>query len=213
MFRLISAITVLLCVTIFYLISLWNLLKTRKFKGKKIESDLPPPRDALFGISAFLTLIFWLTVVVYPFLVFFNVLDRVGSILLDFSFLSAPIFGWFGLTLLISGLLLFTWSVIARKRYATSWEMPENHKLVTKGPYSLVRHPSYLSYFIMFFGLFLLWPNILTALTIFAIPGYVKITGYEEEMLIKRFRDEYRNYQRKVGKFLPRIRGVKNTNK
>ena len=77
----------------------------------------------------------------------------------------------------------------------------------------MVRHPSYLSYFIMFFGLFLLWPNILTVLTIFAIPGYVKITGYEEEMLIKRFGDEYRNYQRKVGKFLPRIRRAKNTNK
>jgi len=53
----------------------------------------------------------------------------------------------------------------------------------------------------------------LTVLTIFAIPGYVKITGYEEEMLIKRFGDEYRNYQRKVGKFLPRIRRAKNTNK
>ena len=77
------------------------------------------------------------------------------------------------------------------------------------GPYALVRHPAYLSYFLMFIGLFSLWPNLLTLLPIFAVPGYVKLTELEEDMLIKKFRNEYKQYQRKVGRFLPKIRKPK----
>jgi len=69
------------------------------------------------------------------------------------------------------------------------------------GPYALVRHPAYLSYFLMFIGLFSLWPNLLTLLPIFAVPGYVKLTELEEDMLIKKFGNEY--------KHLPKIRKPK----
>jgi len=213
MFRLVSAITVLLCIAIFYLINFFNLLEKRRKGKKKVEADLPPPRGLLFNFSAFLTLIFWIIIVFYPFLVFFKIIDYINSIFLDFSSVFHPALGWLGLVLLVFGFAFFSWSVIARKSYATSWEMTENHKLVTWGPYRLVRHPTYLSYFIMFFGLFLLWPNLPTLSTIFAIPGYIKLTKYEERMLIKRFGDEYKSYQRKVGKFLPRMRKAKNTNK
>ncbi|HIE23589.1 MAG TPA: hypothetical protein EYP68_05105 [Candidatus Korarchaeota archaeon] len=56
---------------------------------------------------------------------------------------------WAGLGLMVFGFFLFGWSVIVRGRHAVSWQMPWGHVLVTWGPYAFVRHPSYLSYFIM----------------------------------------------------------------
>ena len=215
MFRIISAVVILICVLTFYLINLWNLIKSKKFYRKteslKVQSNEEEnlPKSFMLGVAAFFTLIFWFTVTIYPFLIFFEIFEKLGNILIRFSFPFDFILHYFGLGLILFGFLLFDWSVIARGRYATSWDMRKNHKLVTWGPYALVRHPAYLSYFLMFIGLFSLWPNLLTLLPILAIPGYVKLTDLEENMLIKKFRNEYKQYQRKVGRFLPKIRKPK----
>ncbi|MGQ9566241.1 MAG: methyltransferase family protein [Candidatus Bathyarchaeales archaeon] len=111
-----------------------------------------------------------------------------------------------GVVLTSVGYFLFTWSVIARGRYSTAWEMPTNHKLVTWGPYRYVRHPSYLAYFVLFFGLFFIWPTWASLLTLVAIPGYIGVAKAEEKMLIHRFGDQYLAYQREVGQFFPKVR-------
>jgi protein-S-isoprenylcysteine O-methyltransferase Ste14 len=178
---------------------------TPKSKG----NDEKIPRSFILGVSAFCTMVFWFIVIIYPFLVFFEALDKLSSIFLEIRFPYDFILHWFGLSLIVFGFTLFDWSIIVRGRYATSWKMRENHKLVTWGPYALVRHPSYLSYFIMFFGLLFLWPNLLTLIPIFAIPGYIQITNLEEKMLIKKFGNQYEEYQKKVGRFLPRKRKPK----
>lgn len=102
------------------------------------------------------------------------------------------------------GYALFIWSVLARGRYATSWEMPEKQKLVTWGPYSHVRHPSYLAYFILFIGMFLTFLNLIAVIPFIAIPGYLHIATVEEELLTKRFGEAYLEYQCATGKFFPR---------
>ena len=111
-----------------------------------------------------------------------------------------------GLILTAFGYGLFIWSVVARGKYAVSWEMPENQRLVTWGPHRHVRHASYLGYFLMFLGLFLSWPNFLMILSLVAIPGYYRLTLDEEEFLVQRFGDEYVEYQKKAGRFIPRFR-------
>jgi protein-S-isoprenylcysteine O-methyltransferase Ste14 len=112
----------------------------------------------------------------------------------------------FGLLFMILGYAIFIWSLLARGQYATSWQMPANHKLVDWGPYRYVRHPSYLGYFLMFIGFLLLWQNLLTLVPLAAIPGYILITRTEEEMLVAKFGERYKEYQKNVGRFLPRIR-------
>jgi protein-S-isoprenylcysteine O-methyltransferase Ste14 len=111
----------------------------------------------------------------------------------------------FGLLVMVLGYAIFIWSVLARGRYATSWQMPTDHKLVDWGPYRYVRHPSYLGYFLMFIGFVLLWHNALALVTLIAIPGYVLTTFREEEMLRVKFREEYVQYQKHVGRFLPKV--------
>jgi protein-S-isoprenylcysteine O-methyltransferase Ste14 len=84
--------------------------------------------------------------------------------------------------------------------------MPENHRLVTWGPYKYVRHPSYSAYFFLIRGFFLAWLNLLTLPCFVAIPGYFLNVETEEKMLVERFGDEYKLYQQRTGKFVPRTR-------
>jgi protein-S-isoprenylcysteine O-methyltransferase Ste14 len=57
----------------------------------------------------------------------------------------------------------------------------------------------------MFLGFITLWPNIVTLIPLAAIPGYIKVTVQEEKLLEQRFGDEYREYQRRTGRFIPKF--------
>lgn len=78
--------------------------------------------------------------------------------------------------------------------------------LVTWGPFRYVRHPSYLGYFLMFFGLFFLLLNLVALVPLLAIPGYIRLTTYEEQLLIARFGNEYVEYQKTTGRFVPKMK-------
>ena len=57
----------------------------------------------------------------------------------------------------------------------------------------------------MFSGLFLVWLNLIALAPIVGIPGYVTLAKPEEELLIFRFGQMYRDYMRSTGRFIPRI--------
>jgi len=78
-------------------------------------------------------------------------------------------------------------------------------KLVTWGPFRYVRHPPYLGYFLMFFGFPLLVVCFIALIPLIAIPGYVQLTYHEERLLVKEFGNQYVKYQRKTGRFFPRL--------
>lgn len=69
-----------------------------------------------------------------------------------------------------------------------------------------MRHPSYLAYFILFTGLFLLLLSLVALVPFVAVPGYVRITVMEDEMLRKRFGEAAFEYQSATGRFLPKRR-------
>ena len=79
-------------------------------------------------------------------------------------------------------------------------------KLVTTGIYSLVRHPQYLSLNICFVGWSLVWGAIyciyLAPLIFFL--NWLQAFLEEKYILAMKFGDEYRNYRREVGMFLPK---------
>lgn len=110
-----------------------------------------------------------------------------------------------GLAVMGSGFSVFIWSVVARGRHSVSWAMPEDHALITSGPYRYVRHPSYLGYFLMFIGLPFTMQNVLALIPLMAIPGYNTVAVREEALLVERFGDAYREYKERTGRFLPRI--------
>jgi len=205
-----------LCLGIFYLVNLINLLRNRMRRKSEVTPEKlqletsEPPRTLPLGLAAFGTIVFWSDSILYVLLIFTGVLPYFKWFLFPLRFLLDSYVQVLGIVLTAFGYLLFTWSVIVRGRFATAWEMPEDHKLVTWGPYKYVRHPSYLAYFIMFPSLFCISLTWIALIPILAIPGYLQIVDQEEKLLIQRFRDEYTTYQKNVGQFFPRWKPTKN---
>jgi len=80
------------------------------------------------------------------------------------------------------------------------------HKLVTSGPYRWVRHPLYTVGSSMFVAFGLMADNWFIALLgVLAFVGMAIRTPREEANLIEKFGDEYREYMKRTGRFLPRL--------
>jgi len=202
----VAAILLSICVGCFFSVNLYNILKFKTRSGVKVYAEVQRPSAFSVGLAAVGTGIYFLEVFLYLILVFTELILMLRGFPFYFQFPFMVYVQILGLVLTLLGFFLFIWSVISRGRYAASWEMSEDHKLVTWGPYRHMRHPSYLGYFLMFLGFFLLWTNLFTLIPLFAIPGYYRVTSDEERLLIKRFGDEYVEYQKKTGKFIPKLR-------
>ncbi|MCC6297801.1 MAG: isoprenylcysteine carboxylmethyltransferase family protein [Anaerolineales bacterium] len=82
----------------------------------------------------------------------------------------------------------------------------KEHKLVTRGIYKYIRHPLYTigSTFIISFGM--MADNWFIALLgALAFIGMAIRTPKEEANLISKFGDEYRDYMKRTGRFLPKL--------
>jgi protein-S-isoprenylcysteine O-methyltransferase Ste14 len=83
-----------------------------------------------------------------------------------------------------------------------------DHELVRKGPYRLLRHPVYTSYFTMVLANALLLtsgPVIACSAALFAIGTEVRVRA-EDELLSERFGEEFETYRRRVRAYLPLVR-------
>lgn len=202
-----QAVTVFLtmCLAVFYSANLYNLLKfRRRKKGVKYKAEVKVPHEPALALATLGTFALFSESAAYSILVFLGKQEIWTDSWLQLHFLYDSWVQAVGISLTVFGYFLFIWSVLARGRYSTAWEMPENHRLVKCGPYRYVRHPSYLAYFILFTGLFLTLLNIVAIIPLLAIPGYVRITAIEEELLTRRFGDAYKQYQQETGKFWPK---------
>ena len=202
---LVVAVLLAMCLAVFYSANLYNLLKfRRRKKGVKYKAEVKVPHEPALALATLGTFALFSESAAYSILVFLGKQEIWTDSWLQLHFLYDSWVQAVGISLTVFGPFLFIWSVLARGRYSTAWEMPENHRLVKCGPYRYVRHPSYLAYFILFTGLFLTLLNIVAIIPLLAIPGYVRITAIEEELLARRFGDAYKQYQQETGKFWPK---------
>jgi protein-S-isoprenylcysteine O-methyltransferase Ste14 len=80
------------------------------------------------------------------------------------------------------------------------------HTLVTRGPYRWVRHPLYTVGSSLFVAFGLMADNwFIAAVGILAFLAMAIRTHKEEANLIEKFGDEYREYMKHTGRFLPKI--------
>jgi protein-S-isoprenylcysteine O-methyltransferase Ste14 len=118
-----------------------------------------------------------------------------------------------GIIFLISGSLLHIWTA-RLLGLAGIIGVPEistkiHGKLVTGGPFQVVRHPTYLAHTLIFSGVFLMTGvitvGILTLVDLIVVNTII-ITLEEKELLI-RFGDEYKLYRERVpSRFFPWFR-------
>jgi protein-S-isoprenylcysteine O-methyltransferase Ste14 len=105
------------------------------------------------------------------------------------------------------GLLLLVWSHLNLDRnFFAGMQIRNDHELVTQGPYHWIRHPMYLAFVLLGLGYTGLTTSWFIGGTWFA--GFLMMLGSrfgtEEQTLIERFGDEYREYRKKTGGFIPR---------
>jgi protein-S-isoprenylcysteine O-methyltransferase Ste14 len=82
----------------------------------------------------------------------------------------------------------------------------KQHQLVTTGPYRWVRHPLYTVGSSLFIAFGMMADNwFIAALGLLAFVAMAARTPKEEANLIEKFGDEYRDYMKRTGRFLPKL--------
>jgi protein-S-isoprenylcysteine O-methyltransferase Ste14 len=123
------------------------------------------------------------------------------------SMVSLPVWlRWAGVGLGFATVGLFYWTLSSLGKNLTDTVVPRaNATLVTHGPYGWVRHPFYVTA-----ALLILAVTVLTTSLVIGLSGLLVLvllavrTPKEEQRLIDRFGDDYRNYMASTGRYLPR---------
>lgn len=105
-----------------------------------------------------------------------------------------------------SALFFFWWSI----RTARALDFAFSEKvgaIVTKGPFSLVRHPFYTSYILVWACSSVIFNSPVLWTTLFYLVAFYFLSARKEEKIIleSHHSEQYKNYQKQVGMFLPRI--------
>ncbi len=130
------------------------------------------------------------------------------SLQLNWVISSTPAVHRIGLTMIVAGMVFRGIAVYTLGRYFTvDVAIRSDHKIVKRGLYRYLRHPSYLGVLVSFLGnalAFNSWAAVLIGfLPVLAVFLYrMKI---EEELLVSNFEEEYLDYKRGTWRLIPFI--------
>lgn len=115
-------------------------------------------------------------------------------------------FAFLGVFLFVAGLLLRWWAIITLGRFFTvDVVIEKDHELVERGPFRLVRHPSYTGVLLAFVGFALTlrnWASLLIILLpIFAV--FIRRMNVEEDALSRALGSRYADYMRRIKRLVP----------
>lgn len=116
-----------------------------------------------------------------------------------------------GALLYFPGLALFLWGrqtmgEMYNVSTSISVQLYADHRLITTGPFALVRHPIYVGGQMMELGALLIYRTWTTALIVPNIPVLVLRARREEEALASEFGQEWTEYCQRVPAWIPRLR-------
>ncbi|MBE0392833.1 protein-S-isoprenylcysteine O-methyltransferase Ste14 [Flavobacterium sp. 7E] len=112
-----------------------------------------------------------------------------------------------GLVVAIIGFIISALSVLQLNKNLTVFPTPKtDSELITFGMYKLSRHPIYTGLILFTFGYAFYKVSFLKLVIAFVLLllFYFK-TKYEEQQLLQKFSD-YKEYQKKVNRFFPKIK-------
>ena len=126
-----------------------------------------------------------------------------GAILL----LRSPVISYIGLFLFGTSSII-GWFISAQLKESWRVGVHENQKteLIQSGIYAYIRNPYFLSYYFMFFSLFLVRPSLIMILLVIAIIAiFHNMVLKEETYLLATHGKEYERYKNTTGRYLPRF--------
>jgi protein-S-isoprenylcysteine O-methyltransferase Ste14 len=111
-----------------------------------------------------------------------------------------------GIILMLLGVVVRQWAIAVLGRFfSLNVRIVEDHRVVDKGPYRLVRHPSYTGVLITFIGLSLAVQSLgalLVLLVVFTISFGYRIR-VEEKTLLTELGDNYATYMKRTRRIIP----------
>jgi len=171
--------------------------KADRDTGEKIPRKVDG--TALMTIIKVLGLVLWLTPLVYLLNPNWMAWSKIG--LPDWI-------RWLGVAIGVLCVAMIYWlfSSIGSGISPTS-ATRKQHTLVTSGPYRWARHPLYTVGSSMFIAFGMMADNwFIAALGVLAFIAMATRTPKEEANLIEKFGDEYREYMKHTGRYLPKLR-------
>jgi protein-S-isoprenylcysteine O-methyltransferase Ste14 len=128
---------------------------------------------------------------------------------LDFANYTLPRWaGVLGVVLITAAVLVF-WRAHADLglNWSPTLEIREKHELITRGIYSVIRHPMYASQLLWSLAQILLLQNWIVGFSslIVFIPFYFMRVRAEEQLMLEQFGNQYRSYMQKVGGVFPKL--------
>ena len=128
-----------------------------------------------------------------------------GTVLADRFMPDASWVLWLGLLLTIAGLLFACW---ARSVLGRNWsgvvQIKQDHELITRGPYRLVRHPIYTGLLLAFLGSAIAlgqWRGLLALIIIGA--SFWRKWRLEEHWMKEQFGATYTDYMQRTKAIVP----------
>ena len=118
--------------------------------------------------------------------------------------LQAPLW-WLGVALMLAGMGLRWWSIhVLAQHFTVDVAIRADHELVRRGPYRLLRHPSYTGLLMTFLGFALGLGNWLSlAAMLPVVLAFLWRIQVEERVLAAAFGDRYATYARETRRLIP----------
>jgi len=111
-----------------------------------------------------------------------------------------------GVVLFVVGLILRWWAIITLGRFFTvDVTIEKDHELVERGPFRIVRHPSYTGVLLAFVGLALSLRN-WAALLVILLPigaAFIYRMNVEEDALLRALGLRYAEYMKRTKRIVP----------
>ena len=120
------------------------------------------------------------------------------------EFFQSEMISWLGVLFCLAGLSLLLWSLISfgqSFRVGIDTEHPD--KLITSGVFAFTRNPIYVAFAMVLFGQFLIFPNWILLVYLFAgVWLFHRQVLREEDYLKQHYGQEYREYSKRVRRYL-----------